>query len=155
MSVAFRRDSDEEHLEPKFELPIPPGPNFVTPRGLAAIEAKVCELETLLPSLSDEAEIAATRRNLRYWRTRRATAQLVPTADGTNVAFGTTVAILLNGKQRSITIVGDDEALPASGLLSFSAPLCRAIMDAEVGDWVEFAGKPDAIEIVGIEAPSA
>ena len=33
MSVAFRRESDEEHLEPKFELPIPPGPNLVTPRG--------------------------------------------------------------------------------------------------------------------------
>ena len=26
MSVAFRRDSDEEHLEPKFAVPIPPGP---------------------------------------------------------------------------------------------------------------------------------
>ena len=34
MSVAFRRDSDEEHLEPKFELPIPAGPNLVTLRGL-------------------------------------------------------------------------------------------------------------------------
>ena len=41
MSVAFRRDSDEEHLEPKFELPIPPGPNFVTPAGLAQIEERV------------------------------------------------------------------------------------------------------------------
>ena len=25
MSVAFRRESDDEHMEPKFELPIPPG----------------------------------------------------------------------------------------------------------------------------------
>ena len=46
MSVAFRRESDEEHLEPKFELPVPPGPNFVTPAGLALIEARVAELET-------------------------------------------------------------------------------------------------------------
>ena len=38
MSVAFRRDSDEEHLEPKFELPVPVGPNLVTARGLALIE---------------------------------------------------------------------------------------------------------------------
>ena len=37
MSVAFRRDSDEEHKEPRFELPIPPGPNYVTERGLALI----------------------------------------------------------------------------------------------------------------------
>ena len=40
MSVAFRRESDEEHLEPKFELPFPPGPNLVTPRGLALIEGR-------------------------------------------------------------------------------------------------------------------
>ena len=45
MSVAFRRESDEEHKEPKFELPLPPGPNLVTPRGLALIEAKVVELQ--------------------------------------------------------------------------------------------------------------
>ena len=41
MSVAFRRESDEEHLEPKFELPIPPGPNLVTARGLALIAVLV------------------------------------------------------------------------------------------------------------------
>ncbi len=51
------RDSDEEHLEPKFELPIPPGPNLVTARGLAKIQAKVVDLEALLPSLSEETEI--------------------------------------------------------------------------------------------------
>ena len=34
MSVAFRRESDEEHKEPKFEIPIPVGPNLVTAAGL-------------------------------------------------------------------------------------------------------------------------
>jgi hypothetical protein len=48
MSVAFRREGDEEHLEPKYELPIPPGPNLVTARGAAQIAAKVVELETAL-----------------------------------------------------------------------------------------------------------
>ena len=57
MSVAFRRESDDEHLEPKFELPLPPGPNLVTPRGLAQIRAKVAELEARLAGLTDEAEI--------------------------------------------------------------------------------------------------
>jgi hypothetical protein len=33
MSVAFRRESDDEHKEPEFELPIPVGANLVTPRG--------------------------------------------------------------------------------------------------------------------------
>ena len=44
MSVAFRRDGDEEHLEPKFEIPIPPGPNRVTERGLALIEERLADV---------------------------------------------------------------------------------------------------------------
>lgn len=155
MSVAFRREGDDEHLEPKFELPLPPGPNLVTARGLAQIQDKVAELEATLPKLTGETDIAATRRDLRYWRTRQATAELVNAPDGRRVAFGTTVAIRLNGQDRAITIVGDDEAHPASGFLSFSAPLCRTMMDAEVGDLLDFAGRPDAIEILAIEvAPS-
>lgn len=155
MSVAFRRDSDEEHLEPKFELPIPPGPNLVTARGLAKIQAKVVALEALLPGLADEAEIAATRRELRYWRARQATAQLVDVPDGEAVAFGCTVTFKLNGKERSITLVGDDEADPAAGLISFSAPLSRAMMNAVPGDLVSFAGKADAIELLAIKVPAS
>lgn len=152
MSVAFRREGDDEHLEPKFELPIPPGPNLVTARGLAQIQSKVSELETLLAGLTEEAEIAATRRDLRYWHTRKATAQRVDAPDGQLVGFGTTVGIWHNGRDRTITIVGNDEANPGLGLLAFSAPLCRAIMGTEVGDVLEFAGIPDAIEILAIEA---
>jgi len=150
MSVAFRREGDEEHLEPKFELPIPPGPNFVTSRGLALVQAKVAALEAGLHALTDEAAITAARRDLRYWRTRQATAQLVAEPDGACVAFGCTVTLKMNGQQRVITIVGDDEAQPTLGLLAFSAPLCRAIMDAEVGEQVAFAGKNDAIAIIAI-----
>jgi len=150
MSVAFRRESDDEHLEPKFELPLPQGPNLVTARGLAQIHGKVAELEALLADLQGEQEIASTRRDLRYWRTRQATAELVDAPHGRRVAFGTIVQVRLNGNVRSIAIVGDDEADPATGLLSFSAPLCRAMIDAEVGDILDFAGKPDAIEILAI-----
>lgn len=151
MSVAFRREGDDEHLEPKFELPLPPGPNLVTARGLSLIRGKVAELAAALAGMTDEAEIAATRRDLRYWHTRQATAELVAAPDGGRVAFGTTVRIRLNGQDRAITIVGHDEADPAMGLLSFSAPLCRAMMDAQVGDLLDFAGKSDAIEILAIE----
>lgn len=150
MSVAFRRDGDEEHLEPTFEVPIPPGPNLVTPTGLAQIRAKVAELEAGVPALTDEAEIKAARRELRYWITRAASAQLVDPADGSCVAFGTTVSFRLNGKTREITIVGDDEADPAEGLLAFSAPLCRAMMDAEPGEKVDFGGKAEALEVLSV-----
>jgi transcription elongation GreA/GreB family factor len=154
MSVAFRRESDEEHLEPKFELPIPPGPNLVTARGLAQIRARVAELEATLTGLTDEGAIKAARRELRYWSTRQSTAQLMDKADGSRVAFGCTVTFQMNGRQRAITIVGDDEADPTAGLLSFSAPLSRALMGAEPGEKLDFANKDDAIKVISIGIPA-
>ena len=150
MSVAFRRESDEAHLEPKFELPIPPGPNLVTARGLAQIRARVAELETTLSGLADEDAIKAARRELRYWSTRQSTAQLMDKANGSRVSFGCTVTFQMNRKQRAITIVGDDEADPAAGLLSFSAPLSRVLMDAEAGEKLDFANEKDSIEVISI-----
>jgi len=154
MSVAFRREGDDEHLEPKFELPIPPGPNLVTERGLAQIVARVADLEAQLPGLSEEEAIKKVRRDLRYWLTRQATAQVMSPPHGGVVAFGSTVTFRLNGKARSITLVGDDEADPAAGLLAFSAPLCRALLGAEAGDEVDFAGKEGAIEVLAVGAAS-
>ena len=153
MSVAFRRDGDEEHLEPRFEIPLPPGPNLVTARGLAAIRAKVVELETHLAALRDEADRAAPLRDLRYWRTRQATAQPMPQPTGEKVEFGCRVTYRLNGRDRTIHIVGDDEAAPAAGAVAFSAPLSRAMMNAEPGDRVDFGGRTDAIEIRAIAIP--
>lgn len=151
MSVAFRRESDEEHKEPRFELPIPPGPNLVTRHGLALIEARVGELEAHLPGIEGEAEIEAARRDLRYWRTRLATAQLAPPPPAGQIGLGSRVTFLLSGKERVIDIVGDDEAEPSMGRLSFSAPLSRALMGAEAGDLLDFGGKPEAIEVIAIE----
>jgi transcription elongation GreA/GreB family factor len=150
VSVAFRRDSDEEHREPRFELPIPPGPNFVTPHGLVQIERRVAELEAGMMDAVDEAELAVAKRDLRYWRTRLATAQLQPPPPGDQVGFGSRVGFHLNGARKTIDIVGDDEADPASGRIAFSAPLARALIGAGVGDSVDFAGKVDAIEIVEV-----
>lgn len=154
MSVAFRRESDDEHLEPAFEIPIPPGPNLVTTRGAALIAQKLAEAEAALEGVSDEAELKKLRRTLRYWSTRQATAELTtPPADGT-VGFGCTVRFALNGKARSITIVGDDEADPAGGLIAWSAPLARAMMGAEEGELVDFNGKAEAIEVIAV-SPAA
>lgn len=147
MSVAFRRESDDEHLEPTFELPIPAGPNYVTARGLAQISAKLADLTAHLDSLTNESDIKATKRDLRYWNTRQSTAQLLDKPDGTRVAFGCTVDYVLNGKPNTITLVGDDEADSSQGLISFTAPLARAMLDAEVGEAVDFAGKAEALEV--------
>ncbi len=150
MSVAFRRESDEEHLEPKFELPIPPGPNLVTARGAALIEAKIAEIETAIAAGGTEDELKERKRDLRYWHTRRATMEVQPPATGDEAAFGTTVRYRLNGKEGTISIVGDDEADPAAGLVSFSSPLARALIGAGEGDFADFGGKADVIEVLGV-----
>lgn len=152
MSVAFRRESDDEHLEPKFELPIPPGPNLVTTRGFALIAARVDALEAELADLTEENDVKRVKRDLRYWRTRQATAQVMPPPGGSAVAFGSTVTFRMGGKERTVTLVGDDEADPAAGLLSFTAPLSRALMEAEVGDEIDFGGKSAAIEVLDVRA---
>ena len=154
MSVAFRRDGDEEHLEPKFEIPIPPGPNLVTARGLALIGERVTAIQEQIAQLvaqgAEDATINAARRDLRYWHTRKITAELVPPPSGETVEIGTSVTFRLNGKERVLAIVGDDEADPERGLIAFSAPLARALMGAECGDILAFAGKDEAIEVLGI-----
>jgi len=150
MSVAFRRESDEEHLEPSFEIPLPLGPNWVTARGLRLTRERVDALEAVDTSAMAEDEAKKLKRELRYWRTRLATAELRPAPDGTAVGFGTRVSYRLNGKVRQVDIVGDDEADPNAGRVSFSSPLARAMMDAEKGDQVDFNGRTDAIEIMSI-----
>lgn len=155
MSVAFRRDSDEEHLEPKFELPIPAGPNLVTARGFDLIERRVAELRRDLAAAADEAAIAPIKRDLRYWHSRQITAEIAPRPSGDRVEFGVKVHLLMNGKPKSFWIVGDDEAEPAAGMVSFKAPLCQAILGAEVDDTVPFGGTEEAIRIVAIDLPEA
>lgn len=152
MSVAFRRESDDEHKEPRFELPIPPGPNLVTARGLAQIEARMAEFEALVASESDAERREAARRDLRYWTARRASAQIVPPPSVGAVAFGSRVTFVQDGRERVIEIVGGDEADPANGRIAFFAPLARALMEAAVGDHLDFAGRADAIEILAIES---
>ncbi len=150
MSVAFRRESDEEHLEPKFELPIPTGPNMVTPRGLALIEAKVADWNATVAAAADEDARKKAKRDLAYWSTRLATARVAePPADGV-VGIGSRVTFRLNGKERVIEIVGHDEAEPAEGRIAFSAPLAKVMIGAGVGDWVDFGGVEEAIEVVSV-----
>lgn len=150
MSVAFRRESDEEHLEPKFELPMPPGPNLVTATGLALIEAKVADFEAAIAVAPDDAALADTKRQWRYWITRKTSAQLAPPPPIDRVAFGSRVRFALNGTEREVTLVGSDEADMATGKIPFTAPLARALIGGEVGERLDFGGTPNAIAILAI-----
>ncbi len=152
MSVAFRRESDEEHLEPKFELPIPPGPNYVTPYGLAMIEARVAELEGSVEAGGTEDELKALKRDLRYWRQRHSSAIPAPSPAPGVVGIGSTVTFTLRDKRQVMTVTGHDEADPPHGKIAFSSPLARALLGLSAGDFADFGGEEDAIEMEAVTA---
>ena len=151
MSVAFRRDSDEEVLEPKFELPIPPGPNLVTAAGLALIEARLAVVEAMVAAETDEVALADAKRQRRYWITRKTSAHIAPPPPPDRIAFGSRVRFTLDGVERTAMLVGSDEADVATGKLPFTAPLARALIGGEVGESLDFGGRTDAIVILAIE----
>ena len=150
MSVAFRRESDEEHLEPKFERPIPPGANLVTPRGLSLIVELIAGLEAELHGTADEALRSVLQRDLRYWMARRATAVLAPPPSGDTVQFGSRVTIRRKGREQSFRIVGVDQADPAQGLISVHSPLAQAVIGARIGDLVEAREPLGEIEVIAL-----
>lgn len=151
MSVAFRRESDDEHKEPEYELPIAVGPNLVTPRGLRLIGEEIARLDAAIAATADEDARKKLQRRLRYFHTRQSTADVqVPPADG-SVGIGSRVRYRLGKGEKTITIVGGDEADPALGSIAFSAPLARALMGAEAGESVEYQDREDAIAILAVE----
>jgi transcription elongation GreA/GreB family factor len=151
MSVAFRREGDDEHKEPEFELPIAVGPNWVTPRGLRLLGEAVAQIEAEIAGTTDAEARKKLQRRLRYFHTRQSTAEVqAPPADG-GIGVGSRVTYRLNKAEKRITIVGGDEAEPTLGSIAFSAPLARALMGAEAGESVEYQDREDAIAILAVE----
>lgn len=150
MSVAFRRESDDEHKEPEYELPIPVGPNLVTPRGLRLLREEVAGIEAALVASADEDARKKLQRRLRYFHTRQSTAEVQAPPEGGSIGIGSRVVYRLNKTEKTITIVGGDEADPARGTVAFFAPLARAMMGAEAGESVEYQGREDAITILSV-----
>ena len=150
MSVAFRREGDDEHLEPKFELPIPVGPNLVTERGLTLLRDKLAEITAAIGAESDEEALKKLRREQRYWSTQAASAQVQPAPEEGVAGIGSTVTVRRGKQDQSFTIVGHDEADPAAGLIAFTAPLARAVMGVAEGERVAFGGVEDAVELLEV-----
>jgi transcription elongation GreA/GreB family factor len=150
MSVAFRRESDDEHLEPKFELPIPVGPNRVTERGLTLLREKLAEVSAAVAAETDEEALKKLRREQRYWSTQAASAQVQPAPEEGVAGIGSTVTVRRGTQEQRFTIVGHDEADPAAGLIAFTAPLARAVRGAGEGERVAFGGVEDAVEVLEV-----
>jgi transcription elongation GreA/GreB family factor len=155
MSRAFVKEPDGgEAFEDLPDRPISEHPNLVTAQGLAQIEdtlARLHEAHARAQAEGDRAVLANTARDLRYWTARRSTAQLMPVPDQTDkVRFGSTVTIERDdGRKQTFRIVGEDEAEPSEGTLSYVSPVARALMNKSVGDVVR-AGTSEA-EIVKIQ----
>lgn len=154
MSRAFVKEPDGPEAEPELpELAVSTYRNLVTPAGLAQIEAEQRRLRELLSAAraaTDHGAAARHARDLRYWDRRRATAEVVPDAPAADrVRFGSRVALrTTDGRTVTFQIVGEDEASPANGRISYVAPLASAMLGGEVGETVPF-GESEA-EIIEI-----
>ena len=158
MSVAFTKEEDYESTAADLpDRPISPHPNLVTPQGLALIEAALAEARAAMTAAKSGGDVSADRtamaratRDLRYWGARRASAQLVePGEDESVVRFGDAVTFERDdGRRQTFRIVGEDEADPAKGSVSWISPLGQALLGKSVGDEAMVAGA--GVEIVAI-----
>ena len=162
MAVAFTREEDYEAQAADLpDRPISPHPNLVTATGLAAIERELAAARAAYveaqasakdgPGVSaDRTAKARATRDLRYWSARRANAQLTePEGDPDKVLFGRTVEIEReDGRRQAFRIVGEDEADPTAGSVSYVSPLARALLGRAVGDVATVNGAE--VEIVAV-----
>lgn len=151
MSRAFVKESDSIDELP--ERLISEHPNLVTRQGLKQIEAEVQRTDkahALAQQGEDRSLVASTARDLRYWSARLASAELVPEpADNAHVQFGSTVTIEReDGRTQTYRIVGEDEADPAHGSISYVSPLARQLVGKSVGDTITVAGSTAEITAI-------
>jgi len=144
MSRAFVKEVESETIDLP-DRPVSTHPNLVTAEGLVAIERTLSHFEAANKASmakDDRAVITAIQRELRYWKARRSTAKVVePPTDKSKVHFGATVTVRRDdGRAQTFRIVGEDEAEPARGTLSYVSPLARAVLGGKVGDDVEVPG---------------
>ena len=149
MSRAFVKEAQKDTAELP-DRPISPRHNFVTAAGLAAIEAALGRFEAAHRAATDKGDrqaAAAALREVRYWRARRARAEVVNApADKSLASFGMTVTLRRNdGREQSFRIVGEDEADPSRGTVSYVSPLARAVLTHGPGETVEIAGREAVI----------
>jgi len=159
MSVAFTKDEDHEAAAANLpDRPISPHPNLVTPQGLAHLETAFAAAKAAYTAAQasgsvneDRTAMARATRDLRYYTARLASAQRIePVAAPDRVVFGYTVTIAReDGRVQTFRIVGEDEADPAAGSVSYVSPMAKALLGKEVGDEVQVAGATVEVTEIG------
>ncbi|MEQ8446369.1 MAG: transcription elongation factor GreA [Pelagibacterium sp.] len=159
MSVAFTKEESAETASETLlpDRPISPAPNLVTEAGLKALHAqldaarKAYDAASAIEDVNDRRrEAASPLRDLRYFTQRVRTAELIPAPVQTDaVAFGSTVTFSRDdGRTQTYRIVGEDEADPKAGSISYVSPLARALMGKAPGDVANLGDRE--IEIIAI-----
>jgi len=182
MSKAFTRESDTE----EDEVGLPPlpagGKNYITPKGYAALRAELFDLiDNERPKVVDIVHWAASngdrsengdyiygKKRLREidWRIRFLTKRL-EIAEVTDpsvhfgkdqVFFGATVTYVEEaGAERTVTILGIDEADSLKGEVTWISPIARALLKAREGDVVKLVTPVGVqeIEVLSVHYPKA
>ncbi|MGO4440678.1 transcription elongation factor GreA [Rhizobium sp. RAF56] len=159
MAVAFTKEESFETASETLlpDRPISPYPNLVTETGLRALEAQLQQAReaydatiTIEDVNERRRQAASPLRDLRYFAERVRTAQLVPDpASIETVAFGSTVTFSRHdGRVQTYRIVGEDEADPKAGSISFASPVARLLMAKAAGDVV--GADDQELEIIAI-----
>lgn len=159
MSVAFtKEDSAETAAETILpERAISPHPNLVTEQGLKALERDLAEARAAFEAAQVVDDVnerrrqsAGPARDIRYLVERLRTADLRQApASNEIVAFGSTVRFEReDGRVQAYRIVGEDEADPKAGSVSYVSPVAQALLGKAVGDLVTLGGQE--LEILSI-----
>ena len=183
MSKAFTRESDGDEEDDEIALPPLPhgGKNYITPQGYARLRG---ELLTLIdderPKVVETVHWAAKNgdrsengdylygkkrlreidRRIRFLTRRLEIAEVTdPSAHhgGDQIFFGARVTYAdEEGEERSVTIMGIDEADSAQGQVSWISPVARALLKTREGDVARLitpAG-PQDIEVLKVAYPA-
>ncbi len=159
MSVAFtKEESAETASETQLpNRPISDHPNLVTSDGLRKLQDALREAQSAYEATQGVEDVNERRRlgaiplrDVRYFAERVRTAQVMPDPTRVDiVAFGSTVTFnRSDGRVQEYRIVGEDEADPKAGSISFVSPIARMLMGKSVGDVVGTGDKE--IEILRI-----
>lgn len=153
MSRAFVRESDFPQLPelPPQVSPLPPGAkNYLTAGGAQRLQDELTRLrEKERPRLASappddidaKRELQVLDQRIRYLQESLRTADIAPATEGPadSVRFGTTVSVRENnGGATSYRIVGVDETDLDRNWVSWLSPIARALMNARVGDRIQF-----------------
>nr|WP_210264390.1 transcription elongation factor GreA [Ensifer adhaerens] len=159
VSVAFTKEESAETAAETLlpDRPVSPHPNLVTQAGLKALEEQQREARAAYDATSGIDDVNERRRqaagplrDLRYLAERLRTAELVSAPTSTDVvAFGSTVTFCRDdGRVQTYRIVGEDEADPKTGSISYVSPVARVLMGKGVGDVATVGGQE--LEITAI-----